>query len=95
MKEWIVTALAVLGGYVVIKHFTNTRLKISAQFGLAQNGQYQSTIAKAPVGIPIYRLGVAPNYPNQWYASQPTNPDQTSMDSGYAPAFGPLENQPS
>ena len=60
MRDWLVTGLAILGGYVVVKHFTNTRQKQAAKFGLAQRGQYQSTIAKAPVGIPIYQLGVAP-----------------------------------
>ena len=95
MKEWIVTGLAIFGGYVVVKHFTNYRSKQASQFGLAQRGQTQSSVARAPVGIPVYRLGLAQNLPQQVQAFQPTNSMQTSLDYGYAPAFGPMENQPS
>ena len=87
--------LAGVGIYAVWLYVQTKQKKTARRAGLPQRGQ--TTVYGIPAGIPAYRQGPTPQTPAQVYASTPTNPYMTSFPSpsGYTPAFGPMENQPS
>ena len=108
MKGWVVTLLAIFGGYVVIKHFlfrTNTATGLSGELSgtqtlsgtqVAQNtGVGDFFVSPIASGVPIFNAAqIANGHGDQVAAAYHTNTMSTLPGNAvYEPAFGPQTNQ--
>jgi len=105
MKGWMITLLAIVGGYAVLQWFTQQRgtpagARATAGAGV-QLGPFgialgvQSNVDPITAGVPVFNQSpIANGHGDQVSAAYHSNPDSTSNGSfQYSPAFGPNENQ--
>jgi hypothetical protein len=104
MKGWMITILAVVGGYAVFQWFTTRsgmlsggRLGVSTQVGplsaaVGVGDYYVSPLAS---GVPVFNSdAIANGHGDQVAAAYHTNPFATTSGGVlYEPAFGPNTNQ--
>ena len=108
MKGWIVTALVLIGGYVVIKHFLFRRSQHTGLSGELSGTQTAAGTTAAQVtgvgdffvspiasGVPIFNnAAIANGHGDQVAAAYHNNVFATLPGSVvYEPAFGPVTNQ--
>jgi hypothetical protein len=106
MKGWVITVLAVIGGYAVYQWVTQqrgmgagNRAAASAGVSLGPLGVFagiQSNVDPTTAGVPTFdQTPIANGHGDQVWAAYHQNPDSTMSGSPqYSPAFGPNENQP-
>src|SRR5271167_2637527 len=105
MKPWMITVLAVIGGYAIYSWFMHQRSQpagvraaagagvslgpLGVQFGI------QSNIDPTTAGVPTFNeSAIANGHGDQVIAAMHTNPDATLPGTFmYEPAFGPNTNQ--
>lgn len=105
MKGWVITVLAVIGGYAVYQWITSqrrmpagNRAAAAAGVTLGPLGVYagiQSNIDPTTAGVPAFNtLPIANGHGDQVAAAYHSNPYSTiNGQPQYSPAFGPNENQ--
>jgi hypothetical protein len=105
MKSWMITILAVVGGYAVYSWLTNQRRmpagnRLSAQAGVSLGKLgvaigIQSNVDPTTSGVPTFNTSaIANGHGDQVIAAQHSNPYSTLPGAFlYEPAFGPNTNQ--
>jgi hypothetical protein len=105
MKGWVITALALIGGYAVFQWFTTRRGALGSGMGVttqigplsASAGVGDYVVSPLASGVPVFNdSAIANGHGDQVSAAWHTNPFATMSGSPvYEPAFGPQTNQPS
>ena len=105
MKGWVITVLAVIGGYAVYQWITGQRAsgagaRAAGTFNLNLGplgvaAGINSNVDPTASGVPTFnQLPVANGHGDQVYASMHDNPGATIPGTfQYTAAFGPNENQ--
>ena len=105
MKPWVITVLAVIGGYAVFQWFTQQRSASAGTRATAGAGVQlgplgvaigiQSNVDPITAGVPMFnQSAIANGHGDQVIAAYHSNPDATIPGGAiYVPAFGPNENQ--
>jgi hypothetical protein len=108
MKGWLVTALALFGGYIIVKHFLFRRAgagglsgelsgtqTLSGTQAAQQTGVGDFFVSPIASGVPVFNnAAIANGHGDQVAAALHTNTLATLPGSAvYEPAFGPVTNQ--
>ena len=95
MKQWILIAVVVVGGYAVYEWYQknkNTPGSLAANLGGNPGGV--SSPYNDIAGVPVFDSTGIPNRPDQVAAALHSNDASTLNGSfDYTPAFGPTTNQ--
>jgi hypothetical protein len=109
IKPWIITVLAVIGGYAVYQWLTGQQQTTQGQRVTANAGAFNlslgplgvaagvnSNVDPTTAGVPSFdETAISNGHGDQVWAAYHNNPQSTIGGAPqYSPAFGPTENQP-